>query len=96
MWMCEACIVVDRRNADGNSLQDLVAALQALGATVELIDEERHIVQALVPAHEMPTLHLMEGVSYVRSVCHYNTSSERLSELEEDESADFFAGASNN
>lgn len=72
MWMCETCIVVDRRNADGNSLKDLVAALRDAGADIEQIDEERHVIYALIAASELATVRLMEGVAYVRVVHYYH------------------------
>jgi len=72
MWMCETCIVVEKRNADGNSLVDLVAALRDAGAIIEEIDEERHVIYALVAESELPTIRLMEGVAYVRVVYHYH------------------------
>ena len=72
MWMCETCIVIESRNADGNSLADLVAALRHAGATVDKIDEERNVIYALVSANDLETIRMMEGVAYVRVVCHYH------------------------
>jgi len=72
MWMCETCIVIDKRNADGNSLVDLVAALRDAGASIENVDEELHVIYAEVAASDLPTIRLMEGVSYVRVVCQYH------------------------
>jgi hypothetical protein len=72
MWMCETCVVIDKRNADGNSLIDLVAALRDAGAAIENVDEERHVIYAQVAASDLPTIRLMEGVAYVRVVCQYH------------------------
>jgi hypothetical protein len=72
MWMCETCIVIEKRNADGNSLPELVAALKHAGAIIEEVDEERHVIYALVAASDLPTIRLMEGVAYVRVVYHYH------------------------
>ena len=72
MWMCETCIVIEPKNADGNSLADLVAALRLAGASIEQIDEERQVIYALVSANDLATIRLMEGVAYVRVVCHYH------------------------
>lgn len=72
MWMCETCIVIEKRNADGNSLADLVAALKHVGANIEEIDEERHVIHALVAASDLATIRLMEGVAYVRVIYHYH------------------------
>ena len=72
MWMCETCIVIEPKNADGNSLTDLVAALRLAGASVEQVDEERQVIYALVSANDLATIRLMEGVAYVRVVCHYH------------------------
>ena len=70
--MCETCIVIEKRNADGNSLADLVAALKHAGAMIEEIDQERHVIYALVAAGDLATIRLMEGVAYVRVVYHYH------------------------
>ena len=72
MWMCETCIVIEPRNADGNSLADLVAALTLAGASIEKIDEERKVIYAVVSANDLATIRMMEGVAYVRVVCHYH------------------------
>ncbi len=82
MWMCEVCIVVDRKNADGNTLADLVAALQHAGVSVESIDEERHVVYAQVAASDLPTIRLMEGVAYVRVVYHYHADKPTAANLD--------------
>jgi hypothetical protein len=87
MWMCETCIVIDRRNADGNSLSDLVAALKHAGASIEEIDEERHVIYALVSASDLATIRLMDGVSYVRVVHHYHADRRLLAHGEQPVSA---------
>lgn len=74
MWMCETCIVVNRRNPDGNSLADIVAALNDLGASIGEIDEEHHVIYAVLPASELETISRMDGISHVRTVCRYLAS----------------------
>lgn len=74
MWMSEACVVINPKNADGNSLKDIINALEDIGAHVEHIDEERHVIEVLVPASEISTLHLIDGVSYVRAHCQYHVA----------------------
>jgi hypothetical protein len=70
MWMSECIIVVDRNNVDLNGLADIAAAIAELGAIVK-VDEQRHVIEASVPADEVATVAAMTGVSYVRSVFSY-------------------------
>jgi hypothetical protein len=74
MWMSNLIVVVDRRNADRNSLLELAAAVAEAGATVISVDEQSHTIEAATPSHEVPTIRAMEGVSYVRSVFNYFVS----------------------
>jgi len=70
MWMSNCLIVVDRNNADRNSLTDIAAALCDIGAVVN-VDEPEHVIEAAVPSHELPTVKAIDGVSYVRCVFNY-------------------------
>jgi hypothetical protein len=71
MWMSNILIVVDRRNADPNSLNDIAAAVREAGATVVAVDEPRHVIEAAIPTRELPTVSAMDGVAYVRCVFNY-------------------------
>jgi len=71
MWMSDIYVVVDRRNADRNSLEDIASAISSLGATVVSLDERCHVIEAAIPVDEIPTVRAMEGVSYVRSIFNY-------------------------
>ena len=46
MWMSNVLIVVDRNNADRNSLTDLAAAVKETGADVIGMDEENLVIAA--------------------------------------------------
>ena len=70
MWMSNCLIVVNRHNDDANSVNDIAAAVAEMGAVVA-IDAREHVIEAAVPAHEVPTLHLIPGVTYVRCVFNY-------------------------
>ena len=70
MWMSNCLIVVNRNNDDANSVTDIAAAVREMGAVVG-IDEHQYVIEAAIPAHEVPILHLIPGVSYVRSVFSY-------------------------
>jgi hypothetical protein len=70
MWMSECIIVVDRNNVDSNGIADIASAVRELGAVVQ-VDELRFVIEATVPAHEIPTVSAMTGVTYVRSVFSY-------------------------
>ena len=70
MWMSDCIIVVDRNNDDHNGLTDLAAAIGELGA-VSQVNEESYVIEAAVPAHKLPVVRAMAGVSYVRCVFSY-------------------------
>lgn len=70
MWMSNIFIVVNAKNADRNTLHDLASAVLQTG-TVIGVDEQSHTIEANVPAHELPIIAAMEGVSYVRCVFNY-------------------------
>ena len=71
MWMSNLYIMVNRDNADHNSLSDLSAAIRETGATLVSVDEQNHLIEAVCPAGEVSTISAMEGVSYVRSSFNY-------------------------
>ena len=70
MWMSECIVVVDRNNADANTVADIAAALTQIGA-VAFVNEGQYVIGASVPAHELPLIHAMDGVAYVRCVFNY-------------------------
>jgi hypothetical protein len=69
--MSNLLIVVDRNNADRNCIADLAAAVLETGAHCVNVDEANGVIEAAVPAHEVPTVVAMDGVSYVRNVFIY-------------------------
>ena len=69
--MSNLLIVVNQKNADKNGFADLAAAVTDVGARWVNVDELQGLIQATVPAHEVPTISAMDGVSYVRSVFTY-------------------------
>lgn len=71
MWMSNIFVVIDPRNADSNSLEELRSAICDLGATVVEVDAHRHVIEATLPASEVLTVVAMEGVSYVRNFFTY-------------------------
>ena len=79
MWMSNVLIVVDGRNADHNSVREIAAAVAEAGATIVGVDEQSCVIEAALPAHELPTITAMEGVSYVRCVFNYHCN-ERVRE----------------
>jgi riboflavin synthase len=72
MMMCDLLIVIDPGHPDRNSLDELAAALECMGATVVEIDTSRHVIEAVVAAPHVETLHHLGGVSYVRPVFSYH------------------------
>jgi hypothetical protein len=72
MMMCDLLIVIDPGHPDRNSLAELVAALEHMGATVVEIDTARHVIEAVVPAPQLETLPHLGGVTYVRPVFTYD------------------------
>ena len=71
MWMSDILILVNRKNADRNSLMDIAAAVADTGATVVNIDEELFTIEAAAPAAAVAVIHAMEGVTYVRCIFNY-------------------------
>jgi hypothetical protein len=72
MMMCDLLIVIDPKHPDRNSLDELAAALQHMGATVVEIDAARHVIEAVVPAPQVAMLEHLGGVTYVRPVFSYH------------------------
>jgi len=71
MWMCNAYIVVNQRNADRNSVREIASALFEAGAIMLAVDEDSATIEATVPAAELATIQAMEGVAYVRNAFNY-------------------------
>lgn len=69
--MSNILILIDRNNADKNGIGDIVAALAEIDGQLIAIDEQKHVIEAAVPAHELATVKAMDGVSYVRCVFNY-------------------------
>ncbi|HZL34034.1 MAG TPA: hypothetical protein VFC78_01915 [Tepidisphaeraceae bacterium] len=69
--MSDLYIMVNRDNADRNSLADLCAAVTEAGGTILNVDEQNHMIEAAAPSSEISTIAAMEGVSYVRSIFNY-------------------------
>jgi hypothetical protein len=72
MWMSNILILVDRNNVDHNELRELADAVADTGATVDAINDERHLIEATAPSHLVPLISAMEGISYVRTVFNYH------------------------
>ena len=72
MMMCDLLIVIDPRHPDRNSLGELVTALECMDATIVELDPSRGLIEAVVPAAQIETLHHLGGVSYVRPVFSYH------------------------
>ena len=70
MWMSNCLIVINKNNVDANSLDDIAAAVREIGAVVT-VNEGQHVIEAALPAHEVPVLHHIPGVAYVRCVFNY-------------------------
>ena len=71
MWMCNAYIVVNQKNADRNSVREIASALFEAGAIMLAVDKDSATIEATVPASELSTIQAMEGVAYVRSAFNY-------------------------
>lgn len=71
MWMSNILILVDHKNADHNTLADLTAAVVDSGATIYNVDEHNLMIEAAIPAHQLPIVAAMEGVAYVRCLFNY-------------------------
>src|SRR5213592_3580865 len=71
MMMCDLMILIDPKHPDQNTIDEIVAALNSMGGCVVEINAGCHMIEAIVPATELPTLHHLGGVSYVRPVFSY-------------------------
>jgi hypothetical protein len=52
-------------------MDEIVAALTSMGATVVEVNENCHVIEAIVPSAMVPTLEHLGGVCYVRPVFSY-------------------------
>lgn len=66
MWMSEILVVVNSKNVDSNALHEIAGAIEYLGASSVEIDDNAATLTATVPSSHVPTIHLIEGVTYVR------------------------------
>jgi hypothetical protein len=71
MMMCDLVICIDPKHPDRNTMDEIVAALNSMGATVVEVNPDCHVIEAIVPAAMVPTLHHLGGVCYVRPVFSY-------------------------
>ena len=71
MWMSEILVVINSKNVDANGLRDIAGAIEYLGANSVEVDEGAATVTATVPSSSVPTIHLIEGVTYVRPTLTY-------------------------
>ena len=72
MWMSEILVVVNSKNVDSNGLQDIAGAIEYLGGQSIEVDENASTVTATVASSKVPTIHLIEGVTYVRPTMTYH------------------------
>jgi hypothetical protein len=72
MWMSNVLITVDRLSARQSGLSDIAAGIGRMDdSSVLNVDEHHHVIEASVPAHELPKVREMAGVCYVRCVFNY-------------------------
>jgi hypothetical protein len=72
MWMSNILITVDRLSARQSGLIDISAAIASMEESAVLnVDEQHHVIEASVPAHELPKVKEIAGVCYVRCVFNY-------------------------
>jgi hypothetical protein len=71
MWISEILVLVNTKNADGNSLDDLATAMNDVGGAGVEVDQEQNTISAILPSSTVPTVALMEGVTYVRPIMTY-------------------------
>ena len=72
MWMSNILITVDRLSARASGLSDIAAAIGRMDECAVLnLDEQRNVIEASVPAHELPKVKEIAGVCYVRCVFNY-------------------------
>jgi hypothetical protein len=71
MWMSEILVVVNSKNVDSNGLHDIAGAIEYLGGHIVEIDDAGLTVTATVPSSKVPTIHLIEGITYVRPTLTY-------------------------
>jgi hypothetical protein len=69
--LCDVLILIDPKHPDGNTLDEIVSALRSMSATIIEVNADRHVIEAVVPADEVPTLQHLGGVCYVRPIFHY-------------------------
>ena len=71
MWMSEILVVVNSKNVDSNALHEIAGAIEYLGANTVDVDEANATVTATIPSSKVPTIHCIEGVTYVRPTMTY-------------------------
>lgn len=78
MWMSNVLITVDRLSARASGLTDIAGAIGHMDeCSVLNVDEHRNVIEAAVPAHELPKVKEIAGVCYVRCVFNYFVSGPR-------------------
>lgn len=71
MWMSEILAVVNSKNIDSNALHEIAGAIEYLGGQSVEVDENGATITATVPSSNVPTIHLIEGITYVRPTLTY-------------------------
>lgn len=74
MLMADVMVVVDPRNVDGNTLDDVAQGLGDLGAVIHVVDLQSHTIETTLPSQEIPVVIAMCGVAYVRVIFQYQSS----------------------
>lgn len=66
MWMSDILVVVNSKNVDLNGLQEIAGAVGYLGASEVAVDADSSTLTATIASNDVSTVHLIEGVTYVR------------------------------
>ena len=78
MLMADVMVVVDPKNVDGNTLDDVIQGMGDLGAVIHVVDRQSHTIETTLPSHEIPVVIAMCGVAYVRVVFQYQSAEASL------------------
>lgn len=76
MWISEVLLCVNTKNVDGNSLSDLASAMADIGGKEIEVDSDQNTISGVLPSSSVPTVALMEGVTYVRPILTFFKSEE--------------------
>lgn len=84
MHRSNVLILIDPRHPDHNTLQDILAALNEIGAHIVEISPHDLVIEAVIASHELATVEAMGGVAYVRPIFTYLAAVEPASGESED------------